>query len=72
VESDDLERYVGQSARWSKYTRLGLDDPAVPRTDRVPCACGGGCGCAMNVFIDIPYNGWVCEDPFAVDAFGEV
>jgi hypothetical protein len=25
------------------------------------------CGGAMNVFIGIPYNGWIWDDPFVVD-----
>jgi hypothetical protein len=25
----------------------------------------------VNVFIGIPYNSWVCEDPFIADSFGE-
>jgi hypothetical protein len=32
---------------------------------------GGGCSGAMNVFIGIPYNGWVKDDLFAVDVLGE-
>lgn len=27
---------------------------------------------AVNVFVSIPYNGWVCEDPFVANSFGEV
>jgi hypothetical protein len=34
-------------------------------------AChGGGCGGDINVFIGIPYNGWVQDDPFVADVLG--
>jgi phosphoribosyl-AMP cyclohydrolase len=35
-------------------------------------AMGGDCGGDMNVFIVIPYNGWVHDDPFATDVLGVV
>lgn len=31
---------------------------------------GGICGCGMNVFVDIPYDGWVGNDPFIASCVG--
>lgn len=54
--------------RWLDCLRLGSNDLVVSRADRVLNPGDEGCGCVVNMFIGILYDGWASDDPFIVDA----